>query len=330
MITSWLNTVCTATIICYSGVVYDPTKPSTSSVLSLIRSTWQTQYLRVTPGVYAVFERKFNFPEVDHTDGIGTKAIYHWKKKTFKNAVLDSLAMNLNDLLLVGAKAYKLQNHLVLPKDDSLIIKKIMKTLVAECKKREIAITGGETSVHSNEESFDIGITVSGFIRKIITNKAKAEDIVVGLKSNGLHSNGFTQVRKLFGEKYRKEFIYPTKLYYDDLCDLLEEFSINGRMHITGGAFTKLKTIIGENEEIVIESPIKPQKIFFEMYEKGLSNREMYTTFNCGTGFILTMPEKDVTRFLKKVSYARIIGFIQRGRGSIKIKSSFNKNTVSL
>jgi phosphoribosylformylglycinamidine cyclo-ligase len=310
--------------------VYDPKKPSTQSVLKLIKKTWITPYIKVYPNTYALFEKKFNNLEVDHTDGIGTKGAYHWKKKTFKNAVIDSLAMNLNDLLLVRAKAYKLQNHLVLPKDDSLIIQEIMSNLVSECLKRKIAITGGETSIHNTDDSFDISITISGFINQKTANKAIVGDVLVGLKSSGLHSNGFTLVRKLFGSKFKNDFVTPTKIYYDDLINLFDKIQINGMMHITGGAFSKLKGVINEKTDLVISDPIKPQKIFYEIYKKGISNTKMYTTFNCGIGFILTMPEKEALKFLKLIPYSKIIGTVQRGLGNIVIQSSFDKKVFKL
>lgn len=312
--------------------MYDPKKPSTDIVLNLIKSTWNTSYLKITPSTYAIFKKKFNYSEVDHTDGIGTKGIYHWKKETFENAVLDSLAMNLNDLLLVRAQAYKLQNHLVLPKDDEKIIRKIMKKMVTECKKRNIAITGGETSIHNTPNSFDIGITVSGFVKKIILNKVKTGDLVIGIKSNGVHSNGFTLIRKIFGNKVSDEFIKPTKIYYDDLIDLLDELEIHGMMHITGGAFSKLKGIIDKNQDILVtnQHKIKPQKIFFDMFNKGIANKQMYTTFNCGIGFILTASRKNALKITKEIPDSAIIGEVKKGTGKVIIKSSFNNRTLVL
>ena len=136
--------------------MYDPTKPYKGNILNLIKKTWDSSPLTVTPGYNTIFQRNFSFPEVDHTDGIGTKGYFHWKMRTFKNAVLDSLAMNLNDLVLSRAKPFKLQNHIMLPLDDHLAILEIIETFVEECVKRGIAITGGETSVHSNLDGLEI------------------------------------------------------------------------------------------------------------------------------------------------------------------------------
>jgi phosphoribosylaminoimidazole (AIR) synthetase len=82
--------------------IYDPSKPYKVKILKLIEDTWKTPYLKVEKGLYPILFKKFNLKEVQHTDGIGTKGVYHWKKKTFKNAVVDAMAMNLNDLAMVG------------------------------------------------------------------------------------------------------------------------------------------------------------------------------------------------------------------------------------
>ena len=127
--------------------MYNPTKPYKSQILAEIKKTWRTPYVDIRADVYPIVKNKFSLPEVDHTDGIGTKGIYHWQKRTFRNAVLDALAMNLNDLALVRAVPYKLSNHIFMPKDDNIAILAIVRALSQECQKRKIAITGGETSV---------------------------------------------------------------------------------------------------------------------------------------------------------------------------------------
>ena len=220
--------------------MYNPTKPYKHKILKLIESTWSTPYVKVERGIYPIITKKFSFPEVDHTDGIGTKGFYHWRAGTLRSAVLDALAMNLNDLALVRAVPFKLSNHITVPVEDKRVYN-IVKIMVAECKKRRIAIVGGENSFHNNMEGMDISMTVSGFVGKSAPNKCEVGDILVGLKSSGLHSNGFTKVREIFGNTYKKEFTEPTRIYLDELLPLFKKYRINGMMHITGGAFTKLK-----------------------------------------------------------------------------------------
>ena len=309
--------------------MYNPTKPYKYKILKLIESTWQTPYVKIERGLYPTVTKKFSFPEVQHTDGIGTKGLYHWQKRTFRNATLDALAMNLNDLAIVRAIPYKLSNHITVPLEDERVFK-IIQELVRQCLKYNIAIVGGENSFHNNMDGLDISMTVSGFIKKNHSNKFRVGDVLIGLKSSGLHSNGFTAVRKIFGNIKRPEFIAPTAMYLDTILNLSSKHQINGLMHITGGAFTKLKDILGK-ANATIEHPknLLPQKIFYEIYKKGTTNKDMYQTFNCGIGFVLSVPKKEVSAILSKTKHAAIIGEVTPGTGNVKIKSAFDGKTIT-
>lgn len=176
--------------------MYDTTKPYKKQIESLVKKTWHTS-------------------EYHHTDGIGTKGIYHWQKRSFENAVIDALAMNLNDMALKRATPYALIDHLFVPKDDNFAIIEIIENLVEKCKKRNIAITGGETTIHNNMEGIEISITMLGFLSgqpKI--NKFRIDDAMIGIGSNGLHSNGFTKIRELYSNDFKPEFIKPTYIYF--------------------------------------------------------------------------------------------------------------------
>ncbi len=310
--------------------MYNPTKPYKHTILKLIESTWHTPYVQVTKGLYPVIQKKFLYPEVQHTDGIGSKGLYHWQKRTFRNAVIDALAMNLNDLAMVGAIPYAVQNHIVLPTDDHGVILAIVEALAAECKKRKIAMTGGETSIQSDYTGMDISITVSGLIKKKFKNECKVGDVLIGLKSNGLHSNGMTKVREVFGTRSRKEFTEPTHIYLDEIHRLLKKCRVHGMMHITGGAFTKLKDILPRGEiHISVPQKLKPQLIFRQLFSRGVSNREMYTTFNCGIGYIISVAKKDERKALKLLPGSEKIGEVLPGQKKrVVILSAFDGRTI--
>lgn len=310
--------------------MYNPTKPYKHQILKLIEGTWNTPYVKVERGLYPIFKKKFSGWEVQHTDGIGTKGFYHWHKRTFVDAVVDALAMNLNDLAMVGAVPYAIQNHIVLPKDDHGAILAIVKKLAFECKKRRIAMTGGETSIHSDVQGMDISITVSAFLEKRLKNQCKAGDILIGLPSTGLHSNGITKVRELFGKQYKSAFTEPTAIYLDDILSVLSKHKVNGMMHITGGAFTKLKDILGEADAIISQPAKSVPEIFHEINAKGVSNKVMYSTFNCGAGFILSVQESEAQPILKKLKRGFVIGEVVRGTGTVRITSTFNGQKLVL
>lgn len=314
--------------------MYDTTKPYTKEIMELISRTWETPFISVVKddeNPYAVFIEKFPFnKKIDHTDGIGTKGIYHWKKKTYANAALDALAMNLNDLAMAGAIAYKLQNHIIVPEEKGIV--EVMERLSDECIKRKIAITGGETSIQNNINGMDVSLTVSGFFDCDCFDYLEEGDVLVGFGSSGLHSNGFTKVREVFEDEFRDEFVTPTKIYYDEILELEKKFCF-GDMHITGGAFTKLKQITDDCDIVIGNGhSLKPQRIFYELFERGVSDEEMYKTFNCGIGYVISASQEESEMILKEKSEFRrdIIGKVIPGTGKIIIESMFTDNEIVL
>ncbi|MBI5148763.1 hypothetical protein HZA33_03725 [Candidatus Pacearchaeota archaeon] len=309
--------------------MYDTTKPYKEKILEIIKSTWDSAYVHVKNQGSQLFPGEF-----DHVDGIGTKGIYHWQRRTFKNAVLDALAMNFNDDAMLRATPYALQDHIFLPKDDESAILEIISTLAEECIKRHIAITAGETAIHNNMEGLEISITTNSYvnekhIKKYSKNKFEIDDVLIGIASNGLHSNGFTKVREIFGNEFREDFVRPTEIYLSKILELTEKYEIHGMMHITGGAFTKLKPLLHEADALISnQHNLFPQDIFYEMYKKGVSDNEMYKTFNCGIGFVLSAPEKEVQDCLACISKdgfkADRIGKIAPGKGKVIISSRFS------
>lgn len=310
--------------------MYDPAKPYKKQILNLIQQTWETPYVSVRDGIV---KKKFPYKEYHHTDGIGTKGVYHLKQRSFENAVTDAMAMNLNDLALKRAIPYAIIDHLFLPQDDENAILEIIGYLVKECKKRDIAITGGETAIHDNMEGLEISITILGFVKKPKSNKFQAGDALIGIESNGLHSNGFTKVREVFGDEYRSEFIRPTNIYLDTILDLDEKYDIHGMMHITGGAYNKLIDLLDDSDAYIRrDHKLEPQLIFRELYEKGIDDKKMYKTFNCGTGFILSSSPKECEIIISEISdfNADIIGEIIPGNNKVRIKSKFSNKKIEL
>jgi len=294
--------------------MYDTTKPYTKRILKLTRGCREDK--------------------PSSTDGIGTKGFYHWQKRTFRNAVLDALAMNLNDMALMRAKVHGLHNHIIIPEDDEGAIYEIVETLVCECLKRNILIKSGETSIHRNFPGLEISISVDGDYIQEKENIFKERDSIIGIGSSGLHSNGFTKVREVFSGEYRTEFTEPTLIYYDAILEIIKDFEINGMAHITGGAFTKLKPFLNGNDVVVSGShSLSPQQIFYELYRRGISDEEMYKTFNCGVGFILSTKD-DVESIVSRLSNfgfrADKIGEVVHGKGKIKINSMFSQKKIVL
>lgn len=312
--------------------MYDSTKPYKHQILKLIKSTWHTPHVRIRSGTYPIIVKRFSGLEIQHSDGIGTKGVYHLRKRTFKNAVIDAFAMNANDLAMVGAVPYALQDHIVIPDAGHTAILEIVRELSTLCRKHKIAITGGETSHHDNLDALDIGITMSGFLRRVRTNRVQVGDVLIGIKSNGLHSNGFTKVRGLFGaQEWRDDFVRPTAIYLDTIQAISKRHTIHSMMHITGGAFTKLKDILsGADAFIKFPHGFKLRPIFTEMYGRGVSSKEMYSTLNCGIGFVLSVPRTEAEKILSGAKDAYCIGEVRKGSGKVRITSIFDGSVVVL
>lgn len=310
--------------------MYNPTKPYKNQIIELVKQTWNTPYVSVKNGIV---RKKFSYSEYHHTDGIGTKGIYHWKEKSFKNAVVDAMAMNLNDLAMVGATPYALIDHLFVPEDDNEAILELIKYLSEECRKRNIAITGGETAIHNNMDGLELSVAMLGFVEKPEQNHFEIGDVLVGIESSGIHSNGFTKIREIFGDEFREDFILPTNIYSDTILELNKKFEIHGMQHITGGAFTKLKDLLKDADILITKNySLEPQEIFKELYERGVSDEEIYKTFNCGIGFVLSVSEHGAEKILSEIKNfkANIIGKVISGNKKVKIKSKFSDREIQL
>ncbi len=290
--------------------MYDTTKPYTNFIIETISKTWN----KPSNKIY-------------HVDGIGTKGIYHWQNRSFKNAVIDSLAMNLNDLAFNYASPKIIADHITIPEDDEESIKDIIVNLTKECEHRNIEILGGETSIHNNLNGMDISITMIGDILFRKNNKFLPNDIIIGIESNGLHCNGFTKIREL-GMEYSDEFIKPTRIYIDDIMKLIYKYDIHAMMHMTGGGFTKLLKL-NDNTLVNIAYVICNQNIFYDIYNCDVSDYEMYKTFNCGIGFIIALDEEYVDDCMKDINHrCSIIGDVCKGNNKVIINSSYSNNKV--
>lgn len=313
--------------------MYDPTAPFTPGILERIQKTWDTKYARVI-GVDTWVEK---FPphmlRKQSTDGIGTKGVYHWEGGTFREAAQDFLAMNLNDLAVMRAKPFLLTNHITLPEEDNEAIFEIIDYLAEECEKRDIAIPGGETSIHNTMNEIEISGTVLGFTNpENVVNKFKEGDTLVGIGSNGLHSNGYSKIRELYPDEFLDAFVIPTMIYSDTVFELLEYFNgdINGMVHVTGGAHTKLRKPLGPGLDAVLDLEEISLPIFDRIYSDGLTAEEMYSTFNCGIGYVFSCDFGTAINIEQESKHSLIIGEVVKGTGKIKIQTPYSSKEIEL
>ena len=255
-----------------------------------------------------------------HSDGVGTKVLVAEACHKFDTIGIDCIAMNVNDVLCLGAEPIALVDYLALEKPQPSLVTEIMKGLQHGAVEAGTAIVSGETAIVPDlVHGLDLSATVIGLVKKnrIITGEdAEPGDIVLGLRSSGIHSNGLTLARKLYplqrtSRSILNELLTPTRIYVKSVAKLLRSgVRIHGLAHITGGAYSKLKRI-GTRARVgfLLDNLTEPQSIFSKLQSKGrITDREMFRTFNMGTGFLIVCPSKSEKTIRRLLPESRRVG----------------------
>ena len=236
---------------------------------------------------------------------MGTKIELANKFRKYDTIGIDLVAMCVNDLVVQGAKPLFFLDYIAVGKLEINKAKKILKGIFQGCKISKCKLIGGETAempgVYSKNK-FDLaGFSVGIVSKKKILSKKKVKnkDIVLAIPSNGIHSNGYSLVRKIIRNKkinqtMKNELLKPTKIYSEEILNLTKKNLISSAAHITGGGLIEnLLRSIPENLNLNIDlSKIKISKIFKWLKKNNISDSEMLRTFNCGIGFCIIAPEK--------------------------------------
>ncbi|MGI0031821.1 MAG: phosphoribosylformylglycinamidine cyclo-ligase [Nitrososphaeraceae archaeon] len=282
-----------------------------------------------------------------HTDGIGTKIIVAQLMNRFDTLGIDCVAMNVNDIICIGAVPVGFLDYIALKKPDHYLLRELLKGLTKGAKESKMAIVGGETAIlpdllnQTEENSFDLVGTVFGITDKkalVLGDKITEGDIIIGLESSGLHSNGYSLARRVLLPKHKlknshiflksslgEELLKPTRIYVKPIRDLLdaERESIHGLAHITGGSFSKLSRLSSRVNFNLNKLP-QQSGIFNLIQQEGkISHKEMYSTFNMGIGFCIVVSKTRVDKIMEildrhKLKYYEI-GFVTKGTGIVFI-----------
>jgi phosphoribosylformylglycinamidine cyclo-ligase len=300
---------------------------------------------------------------MDMTDGIGTKALLHWRR--WKNeaeilyaAAQDAVAMVIDDQIEHGMTPYRLQSHIVIGEEDNEAILSLVEGLNHYCKRYGIVITGGETAICDTMRGFEMGVTMSGYSKnQPRMSQVKDGDSIISLRSSGIHSNGLTFAREVYcleqgmsdeeldesmdvelhtGRTVGKELTTPTRIYYKELQEMLAQLGdkVHGMVHITGGGWTKLKELDHTGRYVFYCDGRKqePHPIFRDIkgrsnvINKPLEDTDMYRKFNCGTGFMTAVDGKAVDAAMKylKRHDPVVIGHVEKAKkGKVVIDSAF-------
>ena len=284
-----------------------------------------------------------------HCDGVGTKVLIAQTMKNFSTIGIDCVAMNVNDIICVGAIPFAFVDYIAIAKPDPKLLRKLTEGLVRGGEEAGVAIVGGETAIvpgvlssGDRQTSFEISGTALGLVKRksdlILGDKIVERDIILGVESSGLHSNGFTLARKALskyglsrnvgnlGRPLGEELLTPTRIYVKPVIDLLESgIAIHGIAHITGGSFTKLRRI-NNRVNYRLSSMPNPPDIFRLIQEQGkIEPAEMYRTFNMGFGMCMIVPRESVESIVSVFDKYRMrtmnIGNIEKpGAGEVSCK----------
>ena len=279
------------------------------------------------------------------TDGVGTKVEIANTLNKYDTIGIDLVAMSVNDLIVQGAKPLLFLDYISINKIDLKKLKSIIKGILKGCELSKCELVGGETAEMPGtyeKGKFDIAGFAVGIVGKnkiLRKDKIKNNDLILAIPSSGLHSNGYSLVRYLLKQKkidikknnfLKKELIRPTKIYVSEVLKLIDKDLINGCANITGGGLAdNIKRVIPDNltAEINLEQ-IKASKIFKWLHKKGISDKEMLKTFNCGVGFCLIINPKKlnkIKRYFTNNFKPYVIGKISKNfKEKVKLNGSVN------
>ena len=257
---------------------------------------------------------------VNGTDGVGTKLKIAFAMDKHDTVGIDAVAMCVNDVLAQGAEPLIFLDYVAVGHNVPAKIEAIVAGVAEGCRQAGCALVGGETAempgMYENGE-YDIAGFTSGVVEKsklIDGSKVKVGDVLVGIASSGVHSNGFSLVRKIVedaslkytdeipefgGRKLGDVLLTPTRIYVKQVLDVIRNCDVHGVAHITGGGFDEnIPRILREGQGIEVREGSWEILPVFRMLEKwgGVPHREMFNIFNMGIGMVLALDEKDAEK----------------------------------
>jgi len=270
------------------------------------------------------------------TDSVGTKLIVASQMRKWDTVGIDCVAMNVNDMICIGAEPIAFVDYFAVEKYDEEVARQVGIGLNEGARQGNVSIIGGEVAILPEViHDFDLAGTCLGIVKKskVVAGKAIVPgDILIGLPSTGIHSNGLTLARRVFKEaglsvsnplpggsgSIGQALLEPTAIYVRPVMAVLKKHKVHGIAHFTGGGLSNIVRL-KEKVEFVITNPLQPQPVFPAIQKlAGIADREMYRTFNMGMGMCIVAPEeeaKGIIRTLGRSVKAEVVGEVRRGTG---------------
>jgi len=318
-----------------AGVDEEKAENIISYIKKKAMETFKKKYVLDEIGFFSGF---FKFPSkfknpviVSSTDGVGTKILISQILDNYSTIGIDLVGMNVNDVSVSGAKVLFLLDYIAVGELKGKREKEIMDGIVKGCNLADCALLGGEIAQMKDvygKDGFDLAAFCVGVVEKnkiVDGRKIKKGDIIVGISSNGVHSNGFSLVRKVFKKKdYEKyyeelgstlgeELLKSTFIYSPLLYKLAENNLIKGASHITGGGIRgNLVRVLRSDFKCVIEKKKWDVPVIFEIImKKGkISEREMFDVFNMGIGLVLIVSPLKIEKVIKTIKKQKFVPYI--------------------
>ena len=298
-----------------------------------------------------LFRRNYKKPVlVACSDGVGTKVLIAIKMGKLDTIGIDLVAMNVNDLICCGAEPLFFLDYLAVHKLDPKRLAEVIEGIAAGCREADCALLGGETAempdLYKRGDldlaGFSVGVVERG--REIDGSRVTPGDVLIGLPSSGIHSNGYSLVRKLIargrckldkhydelGETLGEAVLRPTRIYVRAVDAVLEKYRIKrvvtAMVHVTGGGLREniARVLPPGCDAVVNKKSLKPQPVFEFLRRLGTTRAEMLKVFNMGVGFVFVLRSanaKGVIAALKGAGEKPIrLGRIKRGTGRVQLK----------
>jgi phosphoribosylformylglycinamidine cyclo-ligase len=325
-----------------SGVDIAGSSAFKSKLKPIVRKSFRPEVLKDIGGFGSFFKldkNKYKDPVlVSSSDGVGTKLKIAGLANKHDTVGIDAVAMNVNDILCTGAESLFFLDYVAFTKVKEEILVDVVKGISDGCLEAGCSLIGGETAQMPGmykEGEYDIaGFCVGVVERKDIIDgsKIKPTDAIIGIESSGLHSNGYSLVRKVLSATEMKrmsaELLKPTRIYVKPILKLLKDFpaQVNGIAHITGGAFyDKISRILpGNINGRIDKNSWRVPELFRLIQRKGnIEDKEMYHTLNMGIGLVLIVEQNAASAIIKRLAELKlkswVIGQAVKGNKEVEI-----------